>query len=188
MMLCRYITALLLAVTILLPVSAQEKGDKGESLKRLMELPPFERAILIIMHYETLHSPAHWPYIGYGHRVRKGEPYKKGVRLTERQADVLLRKDLKKRCATFRRFGRDSLLLADWHTKSARQGSWVAGNGARANWLAGWRPGKGIYTGNTFHSGNGGEGRCQASKDAGGWSCCCCMSHRDDRTDGLPVF
>lgn len=112
MMLCRYITALLLAVTILLPVSAQEKGNKGESQKRLMELPPFERAILIIMHYETLHSPAHWPYIGYGHRVRKGEPYKKGVRLTERQADVLLRKDLKKRCATFRRFGRDSLLLA----------------------------------------------------------------------------
>lgn len=37
---------------------------------------------------------------------------KKGVRLTERQADALLRNDLRERCATFRRFGRDSLLLA----------------------------------------------------------------------------
>ena len=112
MTLCRYITALLLAVTVLLSVSAQEKGNKGESLKRLMELPSFERAILIVKHYETLHSPAHWPYIGYGHRVREGEPYKKGVRLTERQADALLRRDLRERCATFRRFGRDSLLLS----------------------------------------------------------------------------
>lgn len=107
----RYIAALLLAVTALLPVSAQEKGNKGESLKRLMELPPFERAVLIIKHYETLHSPIHWPYIGYGHCVREGEPYKRGVRLSERQADALLRSDLRERCATFRRFGRDSLLL-----------------------------------------------------------------------------
>ena len=112
MMLCRYIAALLLTVTALLSVSAQGTGNKGESLKRLMELPPFERAVLIIKHYETLHSPVHWPYIGYGHRVRKGEPYKRGVRLTERQADALLRSDLRERCATFRRFGRDSLLLS----------------------------------------------------------------------------
>ena len=37
------------------------------TLRRLMELPPFERAILIIKHYETLHRPEHWPTIGYGH-------------------------------------------------------------------------------------------------------------------------
>lgn len=108
----KYIAALLLTVTALLPMSAQGTGNKGESLKRLMELPPFERAVLIIKHYETLHSPVHWPYIGYGHRVREEEPYKRGVRLTERQADALLRRDLRERCATFRRFGRDSLLLA----------------------------------------------------------------------------
>lgn len=32
--------------------------------------------------------------------------------LTESQADSLLRSDLKKRCVTFRRFNKDSLLLA----------------------------------------------------------------------------
>ena len=32
--------------------------------------------------------------------------------MTKRQADALLRKDLRKFCAMFRRFGKDSLLLA----------------------------------------------------------------------------
>lgn len=81
-------------------------------VRRLMELPPFERAVLIIKHYETLHRPKHWPYIGYGHQVQDNEPYRKGVRLTERQADTLLRKDLKKFCAMFRKYDADSLLLA----------------------------------------------------------------------------
>ncbi len=44
------------------------------SVERLMELPPFERAVLIIKHYETLHRPKHWPTIGYGHVVQPGEP------------------------------------------------------------------------------------------------------------------
>ena len=82
------------------------------SVERLMELPPFERAVLIIKHYETLHRPKHWPTIGYGHVVQPGEPYGKGVRLTERQADALLRKDLRKFCAMFRKYDADSLLLA----------------------------------------------------------------------------
>lgn len=82
------------------------------TLRRLMELPPFERAILIIKHYETLHRPEHWPTIGYGHVVQPGEPYRKGVLLTESQADALLRKDLRKFCALYRSYGADSLLLA----------------------------------------------------------------------------
>lgn len=81
-------------------------------VRRLMELPPFERAVLIIKHYETLHRPEHWPTIGYGHVVQPGEPYRKGVQLTESQADNLLRKDLRKFCALFSRYGADSLLLA----------------------------------------------------------------------------
>lgn len=81
-------------------------------VRRLMELPPFERAVLIIKHYETLHRPEHWPAIGYGHVVQPGEPYRKGVRLTESQADVLLRKDLRTFCSMFRQYGADSLLLA----------------------------------------------------------------------------
>ncbi len=78
----------------------------------LMELPPFERAVLIIKYYESLHRPEHWPTIGFGHVVQPGEPYMKGVQLTEKQADALLRKDLKKFCAMYRSFGADSLLLA----------------------------------------------------------------------------
>lgn len=78
----------------------------------LMELPPFERAVLIIKYYESLHRPEHWPTIGFGHVVQPGESYTKGVRLTEKQADALLRKDLRKFCAMYRSFGTDSLLLA----------------------------------------------------------------------------
>ena len=67
--------------------------------RSIMELPLFERAVLIIKHFETLHKPRHWPYVGYGHLVQPGEPYRRGVQLTEKQADALLRKDLRKFCA-----------------------------------------------------------------------------------------
>ena len=51
-----------------------------------------------------------YPYVGYGHRLLPGE--RLSCAMTKRQADSLLRADLKKRLVTFRRFGRDSLLLA----------------------------------------------------------------------------
>ena len=50
-----------------------------------------------------------YPYVGYGHRLLPGE--RLSCAMTRRQADSLLRADLKKRLVTFRRFGRDSLLL-----------------------------------------------------------------------------
>lgn len=77
----------------------------------IMELPPFERAVLIIKKFETLHKPKHWPYVGYGHQVQPGEPYCRGVQLTEKQADALLRKDLRKFCAMYSKYGKDSVLL-----------------------------------------------------------------------------
>ena len=79
--------------------------------RSIMEQPPFERAVLIIKKFETLHKPKHWPYVGYGHQVQPGEPYRRGVQLTERQADALLRKDLKKFCAQYSQYGKDSILL-----------------------------------------------------------------------------
>ena len=84
----------------------------AEGWSSLIALPPFERAVLIIKYYESLHRPEHWPTIGFGHVVQPGEPYSKGVQLTERQADALLRKDLRMFCALYRSFGADSLLLA----------------------------------------------------------------------------
>lgn len=79
--------------------------------RNIMDLPLFERAVLIIKKFETLHKPCHWPYVGYGHGVMPGEPYRRGVQLTEAQADALLRKDLKKFCALYSQYGKDSVLL-----------------------------------------------------------------------------
>lgn len=87
-------------------------GAEHRKKKSIMELPPFERAVLIIKKFETLHKPEHWPYVGYGHQVQPEEPYRRGVQLTERQADALLRKDLRKFIAIFKEFPpKDALLL-----------------------------------------------------------------------------
>ena len=78
----------------------------------IMELPLFERAVLIIKKFETLHdSRCHWPYLGYGHRKLPGEKYFRGYKMSEREADALLRKDLRKFCALYRDLGKDSILL-----------------------------------------------------------------------------
>lgn len=70
--------------------------------RSIMDLPPYERAVLIIKHYETLHdSWKHWPYLGYGHRKLPGEKYFRGYRMSEREADALLRKDLNKFISIF---------------------------------------------------------------------------------------
>ena len=79
--------------------------------RNIMELPLFERAVLIIKKYETMHHPKDYPYVGYGHRVLPGEPYRRGCQLTEAQADALLRKDLRKFCALYSQYGKDSVLL-----------------------------------------------------------------------------
>ena len=81
--------------------------------KSIMELPPYERAVLIIKHHETLHdSRRHWPYLGYGHRKLHGEKYFRGYKMSEREADALLRKDLNKFIGIFNDLEpRDALLL-----------------------------------------------------------------------------
>lgn len=80
--------------------------------RSIMELPLFERAVLIIKKFETLHKPKHWPTIGFGHVVQRGEPYRKGIQLTERQADALLRKDLHKFVSLYKHMGeRNAILL-----------------------------------------------------------------------------
>ncbi|MFC4666722.1 glycoside hydrolase family protein [Falsiporphyromonas endometrii] len=84
-------------------LSAQEGG------KALFSLPPFERAVVCIKHFEGLHSWKDYPYVGYGHRLLPGERFT--AAMTERQADSLLRADLMKRFASFQRFGKDALLL-----------------------------------------------------------------------------
>lgn len=79
--------------------------------RSIMELPLFERAVLIIKKFETLHQLKHRPYYGYGHRILPGEHFPQYRPLTENEADALLRKDLKKFCAMYSEYGRDSVLL-----------------------------------------------------------------------------
>ncbi len=73
--------------------------------------PRFEKAIEIIKKYETLHKASNWPYVGYGHRVKKGEHIARG-NMSEKAADKLLREDLKEYVTLFKDYGKDALLLA----------------------------------------------------------------------------
>lgn len=68
----------------------------------------FESAVACIKRYEGMHDSRHHPYVGYGHKLLSGESF---PAMTEKIADSLLRADLKQKCAAFRRFGADSLLL-----------------------------------------------------------------------------
>lgn len=79
--------------------------------RSIMELPPFERAILIIKHFETLHQLDDRPYYGYGHRILPGESFPQHRPLTEKEADALLRKDLNKFIALFSDFKKSDALL-----------------------------------------------------------------------------
>ena len=58
-----------------------------------------------------MHKPKHWPYVSYGHQVQPGEPYRRGVQLTEAQADALLRKDLAKFVSLYKDYSKDAVLL-----------------------------------------------------------------------------
>ena len=95
------------ALTALLLVSAAAIAQTHQT--HLTQLPPFERAVVLIKHYEQWHTAKHYPYIGYGHKIQKGEDLTYPI--TEHQADSILRSDLRKHCAKYRRYGADSLLL-----------------------------------------------------------------------------
>ena len=102
----------ILLLLFLLPfignVSAQTKDkEKAESIR---DLPLFEKAVRCTRYFEGWHSEKHYPYVGWGHQLQKGEAYSART-MTRRQADAILREDLRKFCAMFRRFGADSLLL-----------------------------------------------------------------------------
>src|SRR5574344_1474019 len=105
-------TVLLLVMTI--SVSAKDKQQNSNITSKeyssLYSLPKFERAVLLIKHCEGMHSPKDYPYVGYGHRLQPGE--KLTSKITKRQADSLLRSDLKKLCYLFRDYGSNTILLA----------------------------------------------------------------------------
>ncbi|MCD8281913.1 MAG: lysozyme [Prevotella sp.] len=94
---------------------------------RIFDLPPFERAVACIKYYEGMHTEKDYPYIGYGHRIQPGEHF--DLPLTRKQADELLRKDLRMLWRMFDRYGENSLLLA---TLAYNVGyGTICGNGTR---------------------------------------------------------
>ena len=77
---------------------------------RLADLPPFERAVVVVKYFEGLHNkPKDFPYVGYGHQLQPEERFT--ADMTERQADSLLRADLWKCFEHFKGYGKDALLL-----------------------------------------------------------------------------
>ena len=99
----------LLAVCSVSAQISRREGTDGQAA--IYRLPPFERAVCCTKFFEGWHSEKHYPYVGYGHKLLPGERYSART-MTKRQADALLRKDLRKFCAMFRKFRKDSLLLA----------------------------------------------------------------------------
>ena len=77
---------------------------------RLADLPPFERAVVVVKYFEGMHGWKNYPYVGYGHQLQPGEHFT--ADMTERQADSLLRADLMKHIEIFKKYGKDALLLA----------------------------------------------------------------------------
>ena len=98
----------LLAVCSASAQISRQEGTDGQAA--IYRLPLFERAVRCTKFFEGWHSEKHHPYVGYGHKLLPGERYSART-MTKRQADALLRKDLRKFCEMFRRFGADSVLL-----------------------------------------------------------------------------
>ena len=108
----RVFMVILCSLLTVCSVSAQDSRPKGSDRQAaIYRLPLFERAVRCTKYFEGWHSEKHHPYAGYGHKLLPVERYSART-MTKRQADALLRKDLRKFCAMFRKFGRDSLLLA----------------------------------------------------------------------------
>ena len=108
-----YITLMLLFLcqSIVVQNKTPTNDSPSQTDLGIFALPPFERAVRCIKYYEGWHDIKHnYPYIGWGHRILPHEKFRKN--LTFQQADSLLRSDLRKLCALFRKYGRDTLLLA----------------------------------------------------------------------------
>ena len=93
--------SLLAVCSVSARTSRQEETDGQAAIYRL---PLMERAFL------CWHSEKHHPYVGWGHKLLPNEKYSART-MTKWDADELLRKDLRKFVAMFRKFGVDSTLL-----------------------------------------------------------------------------
>ena len=98
----RYIVTIILLTLTIAVASAESHG--------IYRLSAFERSVATIKYFEGLHQAQDYPYVGYGHRIQPGEHYRSP--LSRKQADRLLRRDLRKLCKMFEGYGEYTLLLA----------------------------------------------------------------------------
>ena len=95
-----------LIFTIIFLCQAQAKAQNA-----IMCLSHYERAVRVIKYYEGWHDiNKNYPYIGWGHQIQPTEHFTRNLTIVE--ADSLLRSDLHRLCTMFRKYGKDSLLLA----------------------------------------------------------------------------
>ncbi len=100
--------AILCSLLAVCSVSAQGSRQEGTNGQAAIYRLPLSRlfAAPAILKAGIRKAP---PICGLGASGAAGERYSART-MTKRQADALLRKDLRKFCAMFRKFGRDSLL------------------------------------------------------------------------------
>ena len=91
----RYIVTIILFTLTIAVASAESHG--------IDRLSAFERSVATIKYFEGLHQAQDYPYVGYGHRIQPGEHYRSP--LSRKQADALLRRDLRKLCKMFEGYG-----------------------------------------------------------------------------------
>ena len=142
----RVFMAILCSLWAVCSVSAQSNRQEGTDRQvAIYRLPLMERAFLCTRHFEGWHDQSCYPYVGYGHRLQKGESYSART-MTKRQADALLRKDLRKFISMFRNFGRDSVLLGTlaFNVGPAK----LLGNGRypKSRLIKNWRLATGTFT------------------------------------------
>ena len=104
----QYFILLFLFIVGFSPLSAQSLHQPNTL--SIYGLSDFDKAVACIKYYEGLHTKKDYPYIGYGHCLQPGE--RLSWCITKKQADSLLRSDLRKLCVLFRKYDKDSLLLA----------------------------------------------------------------------------
>ena len=91
--------SLLAVCSVSARTSRQEETDGQAAIYRL---PLMERAFLCCRYFEGWHSEKHHPYVGWGHKLLPNEKYSART-MTKWDADELLRKDLRKFVAMFRK-------------------------------------------------------------------------------------
>lgn len=140
-------------------------------------LQPFEWAVRCPKYFEGWHSEKHHPYVGYGHKLLPGERFLART-MTKWDADILLRKDLRKFCAMFRQFGKNSMPLSRLPTMSVHTGFWVAERYPKAHWFENWRRVTGAFIGSISPSATTRENGTPCCSNEGRQSLHCCISHK----------